>query len=268
MHQDTPQHRSTIDVMEAHTSVRRFVDEPIHHDLLETLIEAGTRASTSSNMQAYTIITVTVPEHKKRLAELCADQTQIHQSAVFLAFCADLHRLELCARMHGQDCDALGLSEALVVAVVDTALVMENVAVAAESVGLGICMIGAMRNKPFEVREALALPKHVFALAGMCLGWPAERNERKPRLPLDAVWHRESYRSDADLTRSIEAYDAILAAFYGSLGLHPKDPRWSTVMCKRVAGIASRTDLGRLLRAQGLNVQTDGDGDGPDDVGA
>ena len=251
------QTRSTIDVMQAHASVRRFTDEPIHEELLVTLIDAGTCASTSSNMQAYTIISISEPDHKKHLAELCADQQQIHESAVFLAFCADLHRLSLCVEMHGGDPPDLGITEGLVVAVVDTALVMQNVALAAESVGLGICMIGAMRNNPYAVRDALRLPRHVFAVAGMCLGWPAARHEPKPRLTSDAVWHRERYRGDHELKPLIEAYDEILAAYYRSQGLHPKDPRWSSVMSRRVGELADRWDVGRLLRDQGLNTQTD-----------
>ncbi len=252
---DNNHHRSTIEVMEAHVSVRRFRDEPIGHDLLETLIEAGTRDSTSSNMQACTVISITVPEHRKRVAELCSDQAQIHASAAFLAFCADMHRLELCAQMHDVTCDELGNTEAFVTALVDTALVMENVAVAAESVGLGICMIGALRNQPFEVGEALGLPRHVVPVAGLCLGWPAEVHEPKPRLPLDAVWHRERYRDDDDLKRSIDAYDGIIAAFYESQGRHVDDPRWSKVMCNLLGKVAQRADTGRFANKQGLNVQ-------------
>lgn len=254
---EEPTRRSAIDVMHGHFSCRKFAPEPVHDELLETLIEAGTRASTSSNMQAYTIISVTEPDLKLRLTGLCADQKQIHESAVFLAFCADLYRLRLCAALHGVEDFDLGVAEAMVVAVVDTALVMENVAVAAESVGLGVCMIGALRNHPFAVREALFLPKQVFPLAGMCLGWPAERHEPKPRLPLDAVWHRNRYRSDQELQALIEAYNGIMSAFYQSQGMHPKDPSWSSVTARRLAAFRQRLDVGRMLRDQGFNTQAD-----------
>jgi nitroreductase len=250
-------HRSAIDVMHGHFSCRRFSPEPVNDDLLETLIEAGTRASTSSNMQAYTVISITDPSLKLHMAKLCADQRQIHESAAFLAFCADLYRLKLCAEMHGVDDFDLGLTEALVMSVVDTALVMENVAVAAESVGLGVCMIGALRNEPFEVREALFLPKYVFPVAGMCIGWPAKQHEPKPRLPLDAVWHRDRYRSDQELHALIEAYDGILAAFYESLGVRSEDPRWSSIMAQRLAIFRKRMDVGRLLREQGFDTQAE-----------
>ncbi|NOT02094.1 MAG: NADPH-dependent oxidoreductase [Phycisphaerales bacterium] len=250
-----PQTRSTIDVMHGHTSCRRFVNEPVNRDVVETLIEAGTRASTSSNMQAYTVISITDAELKRRMAYLCADQPQIHKAPVFLAFCVDLHRLQLCCGMHDVEGVDFGLAEAFVMAVVDTALVMENVAVAAESLGLGVCMIGEMRGHPFEVREALKLPPLVFAVSGLCIGWPAEKNEPKPRLPLEAVWHENTYRADDELIPMIEAHDGIMSAFYDSQGMHPSDPRWSSVAAKRAAGMARRKDVGAALRRQGLNTQ-------------
>jgi len=253
MSDQTSENRSVIDVMHAHASCRSFSKEAISEELLETLIEAGTRASTSSNMQAYTIISVDEPAQKRHLAKLCADQKQIHASAAFLAFCADMHRLQLCAEMHGADDGGLGQAEAMVTSLVDTTLVMQNVALAAESVGLGICMIGALRNRPFEVREALFLPKHVLPVAVMCLGWPGAKADAKPRLPLDAVFHKNRYRSDPDLLAAIEAYDGILSAFYQSQGLHAKDTRWSAVMAKRIESIKARADVGRLILEQGFD---------------
>jgi nitroreductase len=249
---ESTQPRSTIDILHSHVSVRRFTDEPVADDLLETILEAGTRASTSSNMQSYSFISITDPTRKAHLAQLCADQTQIHQSAAFLAFCADLHRLSLCLKRFDVDDQALGLGEALMLAVIDTALVMQNVAVAAESVGLGVCMIGAMRNHPAQVRDALKLPHHVFAIAGMCIGWPAEKNDPKPRLPLDAVWHREQYRSDGELESLIDAYDALMTAYHESQGRNPIDPRWSSVMSRRVDGVLARKEVDRVLREQGF----------------
>jgi FMN reductase (NADPH) len=247
--------QSVIEVIKAHRSIRAFHDEPLEEGLLERLVEAGTRASTSANMQTYSVIAITDRELKKRLAELCADQTQIHQSAGFLVFCADLHKLTLTCRMHGSDDTAVGEAEALLVAVIDAALVMQNVAIAAESLGLGICMIGAMRNNPYEVAEALHLPKRVLTIAGFCIGWPAEAGEIKPRLPLDAALHRDRYRSDRELFELFEEYDEIQSTWYAERNMHPRDPRWTAVMSRRLPGMAKREAVGRFLRDQQLNTR-------------
>ncbi|MFQ5414748.1 MAG: NADPH-dependent oxidoreductase [Phycisphaerae bacterium] len=238
----------------AHRSVRSFTDEPLQGGVLELLVRAGTRASTSSNMQAYTIIAITDADLKAHMAGLCADQPQIHESAVFLAFCADLHRLTLACGMHGADTTAMGHAEALLVAVIDTALVMQNVAVAAESLGLGICMIGAMRNRPHDVADALKLPRGVVAVSGLCIGTPADHGDPRPRLPLDAVLHRNGYRDDDASAALIAEYDTILARWYAERDLHPSDPRWSAVMARRLPGIAARASVGTFLHDQGLNT--------------
>ena len=168
---------STIDLLMSHRSIRRFEDRPLPDGVLESLIQCGQQASTSSNLQAYTVIHVADPERKKKLAELCADQVQIHQSAAFLAFCADLHRDWMANQMHGVDRFDGDYVEALMIATVDVALMMQNVAIAAESMGLGICMIGAMRNNPKAVGELLELASLCCGCVGI-LYWVSRAGSR------------------------------------------------------------------------------------------
>jgi len=243
---------SVIDVQLSHRSVRSFTDETIDGNTVRRLVEVGTRASTSSNMQAYTVIAITDPDLKQRVATLCSDQKQIHESAAFCVFCADLHKLLLGCELQGVDTRAAGQAEALLVAVVDVALVMQNVAVAAESLGYGICMIGAMRNHPHEVAEALHLPKHVMAVAGMCIGRPADVGEIKPRIDLDATLHINRYRDDEELAALLRAYDDRQARWYEERGMHAADARWTAVMAKRLPNVQKRDAVGRFLQEQGF----------------
>ncbi len=252
MSSNTVRSTPAIGTMMAHASVRAFTDEPIDEGLLVHLVTAGTRASTSSNMQAYSVISVTDAGLKKAIAGLCADQAQIHQSAAFLVFCADLHKMMLACERHDTEPDPAGQAEVLMVAVIDTALVMQNVATAAESVGLGICMIGAMRNHPYDVAEALHLPDHVIALAGMCIGHPAEQPEVKPRFPLDAALHHNRYRSDEELTTLIQRYDESQAKWYADRDMHVRDPRWSAVISRRLPKLANRAAVDTFLRERGF----------------
>lgn len=246
------EHRTVMETLANHRSVRGFTKETITGETVRSLVTAGTRASTSSNMQAYTVITIVDEGLKERLALLCGDQKQIHESAAFLVFCADLHKLTLACRMHQVETTAPGEAEALLVAVVDTALVMQNVAVAAESLGYGICMIGAMRNQPVEVGEMLELPKHVMAISGMCIGRPSEAGEVKPRLDLDATLHVNRYRSDEELEPLLKAYDETQAQWYEDRGMHMRDPRWTSVMSRRLPGMEKRRSVRRFLRDQGF----------------
>lgn len=242
----------TIATISNHRSIRSFRPEPLPSGMVETLIATGVRASTSSNMQAYAVIHIDDPELKPKLAKLCADQKQIHQSAAFLAFCADLHRLSVACELRGSDAHAVGEAEALVMAVVDVALVMQNVAIAAESLGYGICMIGAIRNHPREVRDLLQLPPGVMAISGMCIGVPSETPDLKPRFPVAATLHRDRYPSRDEVENNIANYDELQSAWYAERGMHERDARWSAVMAKRITKMGDRTDVGACLREQGF----------------
>jgi nitroreductase len=213
-------------------------------------------------MQAYTVIHVAESERKANLAKLCGDQAQIHQSAAFLVFCADLNRCGLAGRLRDSDRLDGGYVEGLLVATVDAALVMQNVAVAAESVGLGICMIGAIRNHPRAVGDLLGLPALSYAVSGLCLGYPAQDPATKPRLPMEAVLHRERYLDESEHGAALESYDHDMIAFYESQDMHPSDPRWTTVTADRAASFHARAELDAFLREQGF-LRHGGEDTGP-----
>lgn len=249
----------TVDLLKSHRSVRRYADRPLPDGLLEELVVCGQQASTSSNLQAYSIIHIADADTKAKMVELCADQVQIAQSAAFLAICADLHRDRLAFDMHDGERFDNDYVEAIMIAAVDAALVMQNIAVAAESHGLGICMIGAIRNNPAEVGQLLELPDHVFAVSGLCIGYPDPERPTavKPRLPTAAVLHRDRYLNDDAMLVHLETYDQIMTDFYNEQGLHNRDPRWTTVMSGRVGRFHERAGLDTYLREQGYSWQAD-----------
>ena len=57
----------TIQLLLAHRSIRRYQDRPLPEGLLERLIACGQKASTSNNMQTYSIIHVSEKERKVEL---------------------------------------------------------------------------------------------------------------------------------------------------------------------------------------------------------
>jgi FMN reductase (NADPH) len=182
----------------------------VERKLLKEIVVAGQRASTSSNMQCYSVVAVTDAEKRARLAELCGNQKHILQAPVFLAWCADLSRLDRVCERRGYEQVSENV-ESFLVSAVDVALAMQNATLAAESLGLGMCYIGAIRNNTRQVIELLSLPKLVFPISGMTLGWPATEPKLRPRLPLDAVLHWETY-STAGEEEAIREYDQAMMA--------------------------------------------------------
>src|SRR5262249_2149976 len=154
-----------------------------------------------SLMQSYAVVAVREREKLAHIAKLCSDQPHVRDAPVFLAICADLHRIERACARHGGVLQASSL-EIFVEATIDAAILGQNVQLAAESEGLGACMIGAARNYPVELAALLELPPHVFVAFGMTLGIAADDPLPRSRLPLGSVLHRERYgqaRIDADL---------------------------------------------------------------------
>ena len=162
----------TIEQIYRHSSVRRYRSDPVPVELVEQVVAAGQRASTSSNLQTFSVVAVTDADTRARLAALSNNQVQIVQAPVFLAWCADFSRLERVCRRRGCELEA-GYVESFLVAAMDAAIASQTAALAAESLGLGICYIGAIRNHPAEAIELLELPHLVCPVTGMTLGWPA-----------------------------------------------------------------------------------------------
>lgn len=235
---------STLMLQNQHVTIRSFTNEDIPEKMLTDILEAGRRAPTSSNMQAYSIIVVKDPAVKKELAVLAGNQKQVETCPVFLAFCADLHRLNKACELH--DVEMTNNLETFLISTIDASLVGMSVQTGAESMGLGAVMIGAMRNHPAEVAKLLRLPKHVYVTFGMCLGWPVKENipPQKPRLPQELVIHNERY-NQTDPTDKIKSHDDELAQHYLYLGKNLHSAAWSGVIAR---------SLGGEMRSENLNT--------------
>lgn len=231
-----------------HASVRAYTDEPIRPELLDALIRAGQAAATSSFIQAYSVIRVTRPAARAAIAKAAGGQAWIEQAAEFLVYCADLRRVDAACRRTARG-ELEGWTEHGIQALVDVALMAQNVLLAAESVGLGGTFIGGIRNDPQTVAEQLQLPELVTPLFGMCLGWPAQRNPVKPRMPTGMVLHQDHYRDPGEA--ELAAYDATMADYYRTRGNNVKLSDWSTATANAIQG-KKREHMLAFLRARGF----------------
>lgn len=219
-------------LLKSHRSIRRFTAGRVPDETVAEIISAGQCASTSSNMQAYTIIRVEDENRRQTVAELCAGQVQILQCSLFLVFCADLHRIEQVCSMQGEEVPT-GYTESLLIATVDTAIVGQSVMIAAESLGFGCCYIGAVRNHPAELCELLELPAGVYPVFGLCVGYPDEEPELKPRLPLPVILKTDAYDDGADM-ETIQEYDRTMREYYIRRTTGAKDDTWSGTVHKQM----------------------------------
>lgn len=246
-----PEDAPDIGQILAHRSIRRFEQREIPEATRKSLMAAAQSAATSSNLQLWSAVSIQQPQRRAEIAELSANQSQIVDCAWFLVFLADHFRLRKAASKIGESAEGLDYAEFHTMAVIDASLAAERMVCAAESQGIGICYIGAVRNDLESVDRLLGLPEGVVPLFGLCLGYPLQPSTAKikPRLAQECVWFDEVYDADA----GVGDYDERMQRFYESEGMKG-DVTWSMRSGRRVDNhhLTGREILLDFLQKKGM----------------
>jgi FMN reductase (NADPH) len=173
-------------------TIRKYTAEPVNDSLINELIALGCRASTTGNMQLYSVIINREDGKKKELAPLHFNQKMITEAPVVLTFCADFNRFNKWCRISNAN-PGYDNFLSFVTAAIDTIILAQTVCIAAEAKGLGICYLGTTTYNAHKIIKVLKLPIGVVPVTTITLGWPDEKPEQIDRLPLEAVIHKEEY---------------------------------------------------------------------------
>lgn len=237
----------TLETLLSHKSIRHYLEKPLPDDMLELLVAAAQSAASSSNLQLWSVVAVTDLERKKCLSELANNQMQIVQAPLFLVWLADVARLENIMLAQNLDTQGLHQLDLFLIAVIDAALAAQNAVIAAESQGLSTVYIGALRNNVDSVSKELQLPERVFPVFGLCVGYAnlEKKISVKPRLPQEAVLHREIY--DASHTaNAVENYNQIMTQFYEQNNMKVQG-HWAKHCGDRILSRATNSELQTFL---------------------
>jgi len=183
-----------IDTIFQHRSIRKFKTDGIPNETLDKILEAGSKASTTGNMQVYSIIVSKEKEQKEKLWEAHFKQDMVKTAPLHLCFCADFNRFsEWCNQREAVPGYDNFLS--FMTAAIDALLASQNVLLEAEAHGLGGCYLGTATYNADKIIEILDLPKLVVPVAAIVLGYPDERPPLTERLPMEAIVHSEKYQA-------------------------------------------------------------------------
>jgi len=198
------------DTLLNHRTIRKYKSDPIPEKILQYILEAGTRASTTGNMQVYSIVVTTEESIKEELAPCHFNQPMVREAPIVLTFCADFNRFNKWCRLRKAE-PGYDNFLSFFTAAIDALLVAQNVCVAAEDAGLGICYLGTTTYMAGKIIEVLDLPLGVVPVTTLTLGYPDEVPELTDRLPLEAVIHREKYvdYSDEEIDKHYQMKELI-----------------------------------------------------------
>jgi len=199
------QMNETLRTILSHRTCRRYTDQPVSDETLNLLLASAQSAPTKSNLQQYSIVVVRDPDLRRQLGDLVPAMEWLARAPVVLVFLGDVRRIRRLAEMRGHEYQNNN-ADTFMNAAVDSALAMQNLITAAESIGLGTCPVSYVRNSIEELAELLSLPDGVFPICGLTLGFRADAGYSAMRLPQNIIVHQDRY-DDSGLAEEITDFD-------------------------------------------------------------
>ena len=200
------QETATLKSILSRRSIRKFLNKPISKELLTLLLAASQSAPSKSNLQQYSILVIQDQNIKNEISDLIGNTKWALTAPIFILYLADIRRNIKITNDRGYDHKNNNV-DTFMNSVIDSALAMQSTICAAESTGLGVCPISMIRNIIEEVKVICELPKGVFPIAGLAIGWPDQKSKISIRLSQDIVTHLDKY-NEKDLIHKINLYDA------------------------------------------------------------
>jgi len=195
----------TLKLLLERGSCRNFLDKKISPDILQLVLTAEIHAPTGGNLQPYSIIKIEKDETKRRLAKL-GGQSLIAKAPIDLLFCIDWHRIERWAKLEVAPFTATSSFRHFWVSFQDTIVCAQNICTAADSLGLGSVYIGTILEFFLELQDMFQLPKGVFPVVLLCLGYPKTKPPPQKKLGVNVIVHEERYEEVED-QKLIDAFD-------------------------------------------------------------
>jgi nitroreductase len=209
----------TMELLVRHRTVRQYLDRPVDDSCVNALAVAAQSGASSSNLQTWSVVAVRDTKTIAAISQICT-QTHVATAPLIMIWLVDYSRVHAIAAHSGENAESLNYLDTFISGVFDAGIAAQNAVVAAESLGLGTVYLGSIRNNVNTLSTLLNLPQHIMPVVGLSVGWPdlTEDADIKPRLPMKAVLHHETYDSDA-FEPALAEYEPISADYYRRFNL-------------------------------------------------
>jgi nitroreductase len=193
-----------IECMMNRKSIRKYTDEMPSEEVIQTIVRAGQQAPFASQLCSLLLTRKGVP----------------FGAPLLFTICVDLYRMELIMSRRNWQMVTNDLSM-FFFGIQDASLMAENMVIAAESLGMGSCFLGAAPYNADKIARKYKLPPRVFPLVQLVMGYPAEDPPTRPRYPTSFSLFEDEYPTlgDADIEQAMKQMDeGYLAQNYYSKG--------------------------------------------------
>lgn len=245
----------TIRTQLEHRTIREFKDQKIPHQIFEQLLEVARRTATSTGMQASSIIRVTNPDMKKKIAEIC-NQEYVARVTELLIFIVDQYRNNQIAKEKNCFVETAGDMDRFFAAFTDACIMAQNIVIAAESMGLGTVYLGSILNDSEKICELLKLPKLTFPVIGLGLGYPNQNPQIKPRMEMKLRFFENTYKVFESYLDQVEEYDKEMRTYYDLREPGKRADSFSNQVVTRLnQRIPKRQEILNVIRKQGFDLK-------------
>lgn len=245
----------TIEAQLRHRTIRAFTEEPLGEDIVATLLDVARHAASSSFYQQMTILRIK-DSTIRQIVYKASGQPYVGGSlGELFVFVVDLSRNARIRQERGLSLEPLARTTLFLQGAEDVLLAAQNMVVAAESLGLGTCLLGSIGGDPASLIEALALPRYTYPLVGLLVGHPNQEPQMKPRLPRQITTAIDTYPDfDApEYRRAMAEYDRTIQTYYDLReGGKRQDSFTDQISIKPGNGRPEKVDLRAILNSQGL----------------
>ncbi|HCA74248.1 MAG TPA: NADPH-dependent oxidoreductase [Bifidobacterium sp.] len=211
-------HNATIDTLLERRSIRKFKQEPLDDDIVETLETVAQHAASSQFLNDWSAVRITDPDLKKQLSEI-SRQAYIAMAPLLYVFVLDEHRNAAIAAEKGietaSDAFTLNGSYRYTQAQNDAVLALHAMETAAYSLGLGCVILGSLLNDVQKLIDLLNLPEYTYPVLGLAIGKPDQEPALKPRMPRSMQFFENEYpENDELLLLGLHDFDEQVHQYY------------------------------------------------------
>ncbi len=187
-------HNEVIKTLLNHKSIRKYSEKEIPAEMIKTIVRAGQQAAF-----AYQVYSVLLSRERMK---------HPFKAPLYFFICIDLHKIGKIMEKRNWKIVMNDLS-CLIFGIQDAAYFAQNIVIAAESFGLGTCYIGSVPYFADKIAEDFKLPKKIFPLVGLTVGFPAEDPPCRPRYPMDFTFFEEEYPelSETQINKAMQEMD-------------------------------------------------------------